>query len=70
MDDLKIYAKNADQVKLAQGITEKFTLEIGIHFGSDKYVKIDFNPERLAGISEVPELGDGRAIQHLGAGEI
>lgn len=65
MNDIRIYARNAERLNLALKIVEMYTREIEMEFVFDKCAKIRLKRGRPAGISDDPELFERNAIQYL-----
>ena len=77
VDDLKLFAKNENDIKQQMSIITEFSKDIGMSFGEDKcaYIKIEKGKQKLLGkpliINEVKiqELSEEKTYKYLGLDE-
>ncbi|XP_039289959.1 uncharacterized protein LOC120352632 [Nilaparvata lugens] len=69
MDDLKIYAASKSYLRLAVGVVQRYSNDIGMFFGLVKCAVTHLLKGRLQGLVQEMELIDGSIIRALRAGE-
>lgn len=65
MDDLKLYASNAKDLRLALDTVRRYSEDIGMEFGLDKCATIHLAKGKISEDKEDVQLVDGNAIRHL-----